>query len=393
MIFALAGTSAFALTIKQGDDTIDLYASIRMHTIFTHVDPGDKAICGRPAGENCYQFAIGMQDNSRAGIRWTRGNFFLNNEWGIGGPSGNQVDDSTTMLRMRFLYGDYKIDGGKGGRIRFGQLPGIVHNSNYYDVKFSNDHALQGFGTLDDVRRVGINYEKGDFSIGLLSMRQDRNSVTGLFNDASRGRSAEFVEIMPRIEAAYSITPDVKVAGTFVTSSARTKTAAEGEENLNDKLYHVNAGHFFLAANPKITENIRLVMSGFYSMNGGLYGMVYTGGGYAKHEGLAQNNYGIMPILKSGADKIEFDNSSAYGGAVALAHSKYEFGFGIQNADNEQWQESQTSWAVYANYKIRISNFRITPEFGYLNAGNERGNPKVEASRGFRAGVQFRIDI
>ena len=376
LIFALVGTgiNVFAMTFKAGEDTIDLYASIRTYAVFTHVNPGDGSICGRPAGKNCSQFAIGLQDNSRAGIRWTKGSFFMNNEWGI-----TNADESNAQLRLRFLYGDYKFGDGNSGRIRIGQLPGIVHNSNYYDVKFSFDHGLQGFGTLDDVRRVGINYEIGDFSVGALSMRQE--------GSRTYPAGGVFMEIMPRIEAAYSISPDVKIAGTYVKSSARAT---------DDTLYHVDAGHIMIAANPKITDNTRFVISGFYSVNGGVYDMVTIGGGYSKAEGLVQGYYRATPRLKPEMEKIEFDNTLVYGGAVAIANTKYEVGFGIQSAENNQWDDNQTSMGIYANYKYRVSNFRVTPEIGYLHSGNQwvlKGEPVQKASRGFRFGVQFRFDI
>jgi len=381
LIFALAitGSNAFALTFKAGDDTIDLYSSIRAYAVFTRTEPGDLSLCGRPAGKNCSQFAIGMQDNSRAGIRWTRGNFFLNNEWGING-----VDAGTADLRLRFLYGDYKFSGGSGGRIRVGQLPGIVHTSANYDVKLSADNALQGYGTISDVRRIGINYEIGGFSVAAISMRQEEGRLTPA--------GGSFVEIMPRIEAAYKVS-DVTMAGTFAVSSARAG---------NDDLYHVKSGHIMFAANPKIGDNARLIMSGFYSINGGVYDMVTIGGGYSKSEAVTRNSYRAVPLLKpvdseSENPKIEFDNTAVYGGAFAISAGAFEAGFGIQSAGNDQWKDNQTSMGLYANYKYRVSNLRVTPEIGYLHSGN-KFQPKnaendVKDVRGLRIGVQFRFDI
>ena len=377
-----AGTNAFALTFKAGEDTIDLYASIRAYTVFTRTNPGDLSICGRPAGKSCSQFAIGLQDNSRAGIKWTKGNFFLNNEWGIDG-----VDNGTADLRLRFLYGDYKFGDGNSGRIRVGQLPGIVHTSANYDVKFSADNGLQGYGTIADVRRIGINYEIGGFSVSALSMRQEEGRVTSV-------SGSTFVEIMPRIEAAYKVS-DVTMAGTFVVSSARAA---------DDNLYHIKSGHIMFAANPKIADNTRLIMSGFYSVNGGVYGMVSIGGNYSKSEAVNRDSYRSQPILKPVAGenenpKIEFDNTSVYGGALAISTGAFEAGFGIQNANNDQWKDSQTSMGVYANYKFRVSNLRITPEIGYLHSGDKfqlkssAAESTVKDVRGLRIGVQFRFDI
>jgi hypothetical protein len=385
LVFTLiiAGTSASAMTFKIGDDTVDLYSSIRAYTVFTHTDPGDFSICTRPAGKSCSQFAIGLQDNSRAGLRWTKGNFFLNNEWGI-----TNVDNGNAQLRLRFLYGDYKFAGGENGRIRIGQLPGIVHTSANYDVKFSADNGLQGYGTIADVRRIGINYEIGGFSVAAISMRQE-------FNDSSRISSIinadNFMEIMPRIEAAYCIS-SVKIAGTFVTSSARG-----GDDNLN----HVNAGHIMFVADPKLSDKVKLIASGFYSVNGGVYNMVTVGGGYSKSEAVNRDNYRAIPYQKTGTDKVEFDNTSVYGGALAFVVDKFEAGFGIQSAGNDQWDDNQTSMGLYANYKFRVSNLRITPEIGYLHSGDrtrsgktmDEGKNYPKDARGFRFGVQFRFDV
>ena len=369
---ALAGTNAFAMTFKTGDDTIDIYSSIRAYTVFTHTSPGKEYnICSRPNDKSCSQFAIGLQDNSRAGIRWTRGNMFLNNEWGV-----NSVDEASGQsLRLRFLYGDYKFAGGDKGRIRIGQLPGIVHTTANYDVKLSADNGLQGYGMMADVRRIGINYEIGGFSVAALSMMQDRSRIETY--------GGTFVEIMPRFEVAYKIS-SLTVAGTYVKSSAR---------GADDSLYHVDAGHIMFTANPKIADNTRLIMSGFYSVNGGVYDMVTTGGGYSKSEAVNRSDWRATPIRKADIEKIEFDNTSVYGGALALAAGNFEAGFGIQNASNNQWDDNnQTNMGFYANYKYRVSNFRVTPEIGYLHSGKRRGTDN-EYTRGFRAGVQFRFDI
>jgi hypothetical protein len=378
MIFVLAGTSAFALPIKVGDDTIDVYASIRAYTVFTHAMPDEKAsgICNRPAGKSCSQFVLGLQDNSRAGIKWTRGSFLLNNEWGI-----TSVDASNAQLRLRFLYGDYKFAGGEKGRIRIGQLPGIVHTSSYYDTKLSADNALQGYGTISDVRRIGINYEIGGFSVAALSMRQDVGT--------SSNYGGSFTEIMPRFEAAYSIS-DFKVAGTYVKSSFR-----DGEDNLNN----VDAGHIMVAANPKIAGNTRFVVSGFYSVNGGLYGMVNVGSTYNQAEAISRSGGMALPIRKTETEKVEWNNTKVYGGAVAIAANAFEVGFGIQNANNDAWEDNATGMGVYANYKYRVSNFRLTPEIGYLHSGDtprakgQTQNNAIPALKGLRLGVQFRFDI
>jgi len=384
--FVIAGTNAFAMTFKTGDDTIDIYASIRAYTVFTYTSPGKEySVCSRPADKSCSQFAIGLQDNSRAGIRWTKGNIFLNNEWGI-----NSVDEASGQsLRLRFLYGDYKFGDGSKGRIRIGQIPGIVHTTTIYDTKLSADNGLQGYGMLSDVRRIGINYEIGGFSVSALSMYQDRARVEGLFGTTNNNPNAGFLEIMPRLEVAYKVS-DFTVAGTYVKSSVRDINSSS---DTYDKLYHVDAGHIMFTANPKLSDKVRLLASGFYSVNGGLYDMVTTGGGYSKSEAVNRSDWRAIPILKAESEKVEFDNTSVFGGAIGIAAGNVEAGFGIQNAKNDQWDDNnQTNMGFYANYKYRVSNFRITPEIGYLHSGNRRGTENAY-TRGFRFGVQFRFDI
>jgi len=88
------------------------------------------------------------------------------------------------------------------------------------------------------------------------------------------------------------------------------------------------------------------------------------------------------------------NNTSAYGGAIAVVVDKFEAGFGIQSAVNDAWEDNQTGMGVYANYKFRVSNiFRITPEVAYLHSGDFRGNKEVKDTRGLQVGIQFRFDL
>jgi hypothetical protein len=388
LFFVLAGVNASAMTIKTGDNTIDVYSSIRAFTVFNHTAAGDQALAGRSRGYDISQFTVGLQSNSRLGVRWTQGNIFLHTEMGLGGP------DQTPQPTLRYLYGDYKFAGGKSGRIRIGQMPTISNTHSYYDRKLSQDHGLQGYGTMLEARRLGINYEIGGFSVSAISMRQDAADITGRFSGGAGFGNVMFSEIMPRIEAAYSIIPNLKVAGSYVKSSVVADNSAT---EAIDKLYHVDAGHITVIANPKISNKVQLAMSGFYSVNAGLYRMVSIGGGYNEYEAVNRGDW-ARPELKSGeaGSRGEFDNTTAYGGAIGVAVDKFEVGFGIQSAGNDRWEDTQTGMGVYANYKIRMSNFRITPEIGYLHSGDRRvnrGQPAQQDTRGFQAGIQFRLDI
>jgi len=400
MIFVLAGTNVFAMTFKTGDDTIDLYGSLRAFSVFNYTDRGDRVICGG-ADRNCSQFLIGLQGNSRAGVRWTHGDFFVNNEWGMGGS------DTTPGLSLRLMYGDYKFAGGDSGRIRIGQSASIAQTYSSYDRKLNADNGLLGFGAIGEARRAGINYEIGGFSISAISMRQDVSTLTGasgVFTNSGLS-NISFREIMPRIEAAYSVS-SVKIAGSFVNSSVVADNITYTSENdteivivderntVRNKRYSVNAGHIMFLANPKIGENARLIASGFYSVNGGIYQMVSIGGGFSDNEAVGRS-VGALPLLKElNGDKITWNNTTVYGGAVAVVVDKFEAGYGIQSAANDAWDNNQTGMGIYANYKFRVSNnFRITPEFAYLHSGNLRGNKDVKDTRGVQAGVQFRFDI
>ena len=398
LIFVLAGTNAFAMTFKVGDNTIDLYASVRAFTVFNYTDAGDRSInCqgGAATGaveRNCSQFVIGLQPNSRAGIRWTQGDFFIHNEWGTGGSA------TTPTLNLRLLYGDYKFAGGEKGRIRIGQIAPIANTSYFYDRKLNGDNALQGFGTLFERRRLGINYEIGGFSVSAFSMRQDSSPVTGAFAGAGLSNIA-FTEIIPRFEAAYKVS-SLTVAGSYVKGSI----IADRDENRNNR-YHVDAGHIAVAANPQIGNNARLIASGFYSVNAGLYQQVSIGGGFDDNHAVSvtdgTSSVWALPSFKSwNGNKPEFYNTSVYGGAVAIVVDKFEAGFGIQSAANDSWKDedgkvaNQTGMGVYANYKLRVANnLRITPEIGYYHSGNLKGFSNVKDTRGFQVGVQFRFDI
>lgn len=377
-MFILAGTSAFAATFKAGDDTIDLYASLRAITVFNHTDSGDRAICGTNiAGRNCSQFVVGLQGNSRGGIRWTHGNFFLNNEWGN--------DAAGTNITLRLLYGDYKFAGGEKGRIRIGQMPAIAYTASFFERKLSADNALQGFGTIMEQRRVGINYEIGGFSVSALSMRQDSSAVVNAFTDSGLS-NISFTEIMPRIEAAYKVS-SLTVAGSYVRSSIM----ADNGDNRNNR-YHIDAGHIVVTANPKIADNARLIASGFYSVNAGMYQNVSIGGGFDNNEAVSRSVW-ALPSLKA-VGNTDLNNTSAVSGVVAVVVGSFEAGVGIQSTANDSWVDNQTGIGTYANYKFRIANnFRIVPEVGYLHGGNYRGNSAVKDTKGLQVGIQFRIDI
>ena len=375
----LAGTNASAMTIKNGDDTIEVYGSVRAFTVFNHVDKGDfTRIPGLSFDGNSDQVILGLQSNSRAGVRWTRGKFFVNSEWGFA--------TSDTNVTLRYMYGQYTTD--NGGKFRVGQIPGTSYSDGPFDRKLSADNGLQGFGTISDVRRVGLNYEINGFSISALSMRQDSSRVTGVLG----GR---FTELMPRIEAAYEVS-SVRIGGSFVTSTSTVQVTDENSSSA--KKYNVSAGHIAFSANPKIAENTRFLVSGFYGVNSGLYDMGSIAISFNDNEGIARSA-NLLPIQKEGPGKL--DNTKAFGAAVGFLVDKFEAGFGIQSSSNDQWEENINGMGFYANYKYRVSNFRITPEVGYINTGKNTGSggiPKgaTEKPNGIWAlqfGLQFRMDI
>jgi len=377
LIFVLAGTNVFALPIKVGDDTIDIYASIRASVAFNHTDKGEIETRDRS------QFIMRLQSNSRVGVRWTRGDLFLHNELGMGG------DAAAPSPTLRLLYGDYRFAGGEKGRIRVGQIPGVAITGSYYNRKLNLDNGLQGFGTMKESRRVGINYEIGGFSVAAISMRQDSATVTGLYTSDYGFSNVEFSEIMPRIEASYSIS-SFNVAGTYVKSSVMVNNTVTGEDN---RRYHVDAGHLMVAANPMITNNTRLIASGFYSVNGGLYQMVSIGGGFNPYDAVRSDLWAVPQLKEAG--KPDMHNTSVFGGVVALnVSNRLEAGFGIQSASSGAWEEKQTGIGVYANYTYIISNFRITPEIVYMHSGDRaRTSGAPKDTKGLQAGVQFRFDI
>ena len=379
LIFILAGTSAFARTFKIGDNTIDTYASVRALAMFNHTDKGEVE------PRNRSQFVIRLQSNSRVGVRWTSGDLFFHNEWAMGGTDG------TPGLTLRLLYGDYKFAGGEKGRIRAGQIPGLVNTHDYFDRKGAWDNGIQGFGSMVESRRAGINYEIGGFSISALSMRQDSSNVTGRYS--SGFERVEFTEIMPRMEVSYTIS-DFMLGGTYVKSSVMANNVATGE---NDKRYGIDAGHIVFVARPRIGNNARLTASGFYAVNGGLYGMVSMISGYNDSEAVNRNAL-ALPQLKAETTTGEMDNTKTFGGGVALTVGNFGVGFGYQSTGNDAWEDNVNGMGVYANYRYRLSsNFRITPEIGYVHTGNRgnvaKGADVLKGTQGLQIGMQLRFDI
>ena len=379
LIFALvAGNSTYAKSFDVGGGKLDAYASIRAFTMFNHVDGGDVV------DRDHSQFSIGVFSHSRIGVKWEQGSFTFHNELGMGGST---VSGSNVTLRL--LYGEYKFAGGEKGRIRIGQFNNIASTGAFYDHKLNGDDALFGFGTLGDAnRRVGINYEIGGFSLSALSMRQDSSNVLKPYSDG--GYYAEFEELMPRIEASYSISDVFKAGGSVVHTSVKADhyNSTTGQAVSNQR-YGFNAYHLMAAAAPKISDNVRIIISGFYSVNGGTYGMTRIGYGYD-----STNSVGLrlaLPELKAGTDKAEMDDTAVAGGAIALHVENFEVGFGYQNARNDAWIDDINGMSVYTNYRFNLSpNFKIVPEFGYYHCG-DMGN--VKNTKGYQAGMQFRIDI
>jgi hypothetical protein len=384
LIFTLAGTGAFAKSFDIGDGKLDAYASIRGFAVFNNVDGGDVIANGRDHSN----FALGIYSHSRIGAKWTQGDFLFNVELGMGGSG------SPPPVNLRLLYGDYKFAGGEKGRIRIGQFSTISSTGAFYDRKLNGDDALLGFGTLGDaIRRAGVNYEIGGFSISALSMRQDSSSFTPLYAGREY-ENVEFTEIMPRIEASYSISDVFRAGGSFVQTAVTADNTATGQFN---KRYHINAGHIMLAAAPKIGNNMRLIASGFYSVNGGMYAMAATAGGYDSTTGVNFNR--ALPQMKAETDKAEMDNTTILGGALALRIDAFEVGFGYQSARNDAWKDHINGAGLYANYRYKFSpNFTIIPEFGYSNCGDRGSVPNNSESlpkdtRAFQAGVQLRVDL
>ena len=431
LIFALAATSASAMTFDVGSNKIDLYGSVRAFAVINGTLPGDMrsstgsstkggvGLCSDIKDTLCSQFVIGLQSNSRAGIKWTQGDFFVNNEWGIVSPQ-----EGSTALRLRYLYADYKFNGGEGGRIRFGQIPGIVHTAGIYDSKLNEDNALQGFGTIAEVRRVGINYTTPQdyFGISLISMRQDSSYVKEAASLAGNSdfKNVTFTELLPRIELAYKVS-DFTVASTFAIGSVigdRTSTVGEGYSQIKRVHQGVVAGHVMVAANPKLADNVKLLVSGFASVNGGMYDMVFLGTGFSHTEAVNKSGIRAMPTRKRDKDgalvikdgMYELADMFVAGSAIGIVVDNFEAGLGIQSASRGEgdYEETKIGMGFYANYKIKIGNFRITPEFRYLDSGDllltkrEKkareeakdpvSNPIKDVS-GIQVGVQFRMDI
>lgn len=386
LLVVVFGTSAFAMEIETSKGKVDLYTSIRAFGYYEDAQAND-------SGTRDYsQFKLGLQGNSRFGMKWSMGDVFAHFEAGSGGN-----DVGTPGVNLRLFYGGYKIDGGNAGTIKFGQLSSISNTNGYSNRKLNADDALTAFGTVMESRRQGINYEISGLSVSLLTMKQDSSDITAAYT--SKGyTNVDFIELVPRIEAAYTFPFPLKVMGSYAMVNITADNESRGEVDKDDDL---SAYHVALALYPKIGDNMYLNLTGFYGVNVGLYNMVFTASGVNKNTGYGKSR--VMPVYNTANN--DFEDTTSFGGTVAFGvkfdpKATMEIGLGYQASSNDLWVDDMTGMGAYVNLAYKVApQFTITPEIGYYDCGKIqqlKTATKTDDDKNstvIQAGVQLRLDI
>ncbi|MDR0453743.1 MAG: hypothetical protein LBH05_02900 [Deferribacteraceae bacterium] len=398
MIVALSGVSAFAMSFDTEKGKIDAYASVRGYAVYNNNVSDDKT-----DERNYSVLAIGVQPNSTFGLKWTQDDSFAHVE--VGGD-----------MSLRLLYGEYKFAGGDMGKLRFGQFASMTNTHGYYGRKLNNEDGLQGFGTLKQVRRPGVGYEISGFAISAFALDpNEKTAVTNLYNIDARYDYAQYIEVMPRIELTYTMPNMFRVGLSYVQTDVMVDQvpSANVTKPKNDQHYNIAAYHVMAAAYPKINDDMQIIASAFYAVNGGLYGMAQRANGYAYPAGMnaasaATSGFGyasLMPVLdsKDTEAKGKVKDTNTLGGALAFKFQTLEVGLGYQSSSNDTWGYDVNGMGAYANYGVKLgSNFTLTPEISYMDSGDKPGAKPapgaakakaVKNSTVMQVGAHFRMDI
>jgi hypothetical protein len=360
--------SAFAAQFDTPAGKLDVYTSIRGFANFTSTTDVDGT-------RDDAQLKMALQGNSRLGAKINNDKLGAHVEFGGLGDEG--TDGST--IKLRLAYGTYKLD--NGATFKLGQFAGSSQGS--YNRVGNSDGALDGFGNLAQVRRVGIGYSQSGLTLNLISLSQDSSKY------APTG-DTRFKSLLPKVEAAYKI-QDITLYGAFAMFEAESKSEGAGVEEYD---YDATAYHVGVYYAPKFGD-VTLKVNAFYSNNAFLYDQVRNG----------TSRYKAVFDTKG-----EIEDITTYGGAFAVnykidSNKALEVGVGYQFSESDAWKLANnkdyddTNLAVYAQLPITIvKGFRITPEIGYLSHGTDVAKSagaakEVDDKNEIQALVQFRIDL
>ncbi|MDR2884369.1 MAG: hypothetical protein LBV09_04615 [Deferribacteraceae bacterium] len=378
------GASAYAMSFETAAGTIDAYASVRGNLYYQSLTGMEQSATVDKEDRN--QVMFGLQNNSRAGMKWAMGDVFAHYEVGFG----------DTAVNTRLFYAGYKAD---WGTLSFGRMASIASTDSFYNRKFNEDDGLAGYGTLVTTRREGIMYQNGGFQIALLSAvgDADRLNVAASAGDPAATPPVapvagyEYSELIPRIELAYTFPFDfpAKIFGSF--AQVQYTTLTDGGDDMDLTAYHVGA-----VVKPQLTDSIYLTASAFYGVNAGAYGMAKVAS-YADSRSFVAGN--ATDDLLPAAAGDDFDDRTAFGGALAVGfkvneQATVEAGFGYQaNSSDVEGQDDKNSMGVYVNCGFKVTpQFTVTPEIAYLDSGDNFNGTTADGTA-IQAGVQLRMDI
>ncbi len=363
-IFLAIPVLAFDIPMPEGM-SLKMYGQAIMTGVYDY-----KNISNGKTNNITSDFRMVWQPNSRFGINFKAGNFFANAELKV---MPDQVDQP---IGFREFWGGYTFSNGL--TIIAGNKTINSTNKNTFRDVYYTDNGLAGFGTLAVTRRPMVMLGYAGLNIALVANSMDMKTVRVFdINNTLSGSTDTAEEYMPRIEIAYNLKlPDI--TGRFAASYALFTEKYAENNNQNSKNSYKNINAFHVAFNLKPTfNNMYFAVGGFYSMNGGMYGLVKTLS--TGTQTTTQSTVNLLPTLKyNEKGKVEVQDVHTWGVAAAFGIKftdmvDMEIGGGYQSSMSDGFIDAKNSksdvngYGGYINSQIKFAEgyLVLIPQVGY----------------------------
>lgn len=367
LLFVLLALPSFAFDIPMTDGmSLKMYGQAIMTGVYDY-----KNVSNGKVNNITSDFRMAWQPNSRFGINFKAGNFFANAELKV------MPDQVNQPIGFREFWGGYTFSNGL--TIIAGNKTINSTNKNTFRDVYYTDNGLAGFGTLAVTRRPMIMVGYAGLNVALVANSIDMKSVRifDINNQLSKSTTDTAEEYIPRIEVAYNLKLS-DITGRFAASYALFTEKYAESNNPDYKTSYKNINAFHVAFNLKPTfNNMYFAVGGFYSMNGGMYGLVKTLSTGTQTTTQATAN--LLPTLKYNENgKAEVQDVHTWGVAAAFGVKitdmvDMEIGGGYQSSMSDGFVDVKNSksdvdgYGGYINTQIKFGegHFVITPQVGY----------------------------
>lgn len=364
--------------VDESNKKVDIYTSLRGYVGFGgnqhYINSQTITINSSPQGS----YLMGLQTNSRIGIKAKLGKFSTTAELGLsesGLPSG--------ALPIRLLFGEY--DFGKAGKLIFGRtntpsIPGSKYASDVMD----NDQGINGFGGMRIAsRKLQIAYKISNTTLAII----DDSTNMNIYNSQN--------EAVPRIALSYDYAKkdenkkevfSFKVGGTYKYYN-KGNSAKLDETNSRFTNGSGSAFHIFGALKSNLSKKTYISAIAQYGVNGDLYGETstkYNAGNY-RHSSLnidvnGRDTHRVGGYVEGG---IKF-NSTISG----ILGAGYQYSF----VKDENIRAN--TFMLMAQLPISVEkHFTITPQIGYYGAESKTTANTSTLQNGFTAIIRLRYDL